>query len=392
MDQQFYGRKIFGSPVAGITTTIENPNAGTILVTYKLTPSVARILTDNHVAVLTCKGGFACHGANVLRVLTKTRSKQITWITELPDEFELIPTGSYCEIYADGTVNIKVNSPINIKRKDTITELVSFLSSGVHLRCYWADRVYDKFSASLMTLGLSEDIQILGFDANALYGPDKLIWFRGNTPTSEKILELAQISSNLCKTTIHRQRTIYLQILHELKTYDCNNYSLDFLVNICQMYFSCFLLHHRTYSQVISRALEQLRKSNQNSETINSIVDNLFCTELVFWYTRLPFNLSVHKDFIDEPIVIPLPSINPDIEITQKQESIKAFAKKYQLSSSMTEVLCNIAEIFILKEWKFVINKLITSRIAAELRKLSVDTTSIRSLTIKEVLDLYYVS
>ena len=386
MKQQLRGRKIFGAPVTGSIATMQDPGAGSILVARTLTPSVARALTDDHVAVITSRGGFACHGANVLRVIRKSRLKDVTWITELPDEITLLPLGTHCEILMDGTIELSLSEAIKEHRKEYVGELVGFFSSGTPIRCYWPDRVFDRFSASMMLPGLSEDIKELGFNGAAIHGPDRLIWFVGETPTAVELLEAAQFSSDLCTRTMNRQRNVYSLIVSKLRVFDRNSGGLDTLYDICRAYFSCFLLHHRTYSDVLSRALVAHKYLSQPDEAGRSLIERLLSTELVQWYSQLPFPLALRKDFVEEPLVVPLPPFTPDEEISRAEERVVASIEQKGLSHSTYEFVCDMARLCILKEWKFVLNKLITSRIAERLRRLPMDAASIRMRTIEEVL------
>ena len=383
---------IFGAPIAGSLATVQDPSAGSILIARKLTPSVVHALTNDHTAVLTCRGGFACHGANILRVVRKDRLKDVTWVTDLPDEITLIPSGTQCEVLAGGTVVIASSAPIETHSRAPVSELIGLLPSGALIRCYWPDRVYDRFSASMMLSGLSEDLRTLGFDGEAIHGPDRLIWFQGNTPTSVELLDNAQLSSALGRHTITRQRNIYSSIVRELRLLDDNDGGLDVLAEICRKYFSCFLLHHRTYSDVILRALEVLADVIQSDEDKRSLMDRLLGTELVQWYSSLPFLLSLRKDFIEEPLVVPIPPFSLEDEISRAESLLADDFEQMRLPPHVLETLFNMARLCILKEWKFILNKLITSRVSERLRRLSIDADSIRRYTIGEVLTLYRAS
>ena len=389
MKQQLRGRKIFGDAVAGSIATLQDPGAGSILVAKTLTPSVVRALTDNHIAVITSRGGFACHGANVLRVLRKHRSKNLTWITDLPDDIRLVVPGTECEILRDGTVGLTLNEPINEHGKEHVGELVGLLTTGTRIRCYWPDRVYDRFSASLMVPGLSEDIRELGFDVTAVHGPDQLIWFVGESPTFGRLLEAAQFSSDLCKSTMDRQVKVYASILCKLRVLDLDNLGLDTLVDICRAYFSCFLLHHRTYSDVLARALLTHQALAQPQDAVQSLIERLLCTDLVQWYSMLPGPLLLRKDFVEESSLVPLPPFTPGEELSRAEENLAVKIENTELPYSTHKTLRDIARLCILKEWKFILIKIITSRLADRLRRLSMGAKSIRMRTIEEVLMEY---
>lgn len=386
MKLQLSGRQIFGAPTAGNSATVQEPSAGSILIAKKLTPSVVHTLTDDHTAVLTCRGGFACHGANVLRVVRRKRLKGITWVTNLPNEITLIPPGTQCEILAGGTIVVASNAPIETRGTPPVSELVGVLPSGVSIRCYWPDRVYDRFSASMMLPGLSEDLRSLGFEGEAIHGPDHLIWFQGNTPTSAELLDHAQLSTVLSQRSLSRQCSVYSSIVRKLRALDDNDDGLDTLAEISRSYFSCFLLHHRSYTDVISLALEGLADPILSEEDKRNLIDRLLGTELVQWYDSLPFRLSLRKDFIGEPLIVPLPPFSPEDEISRAEKEITEEAGRMKLSPAMTETLLNVSRLCVLKEWKFILNKLITSRVSERLRRLSKGGDFIRMHTISEVL------
>jgi hypothetical protein len=315
----------------------------------------------------------------------------ITWVTDLPDELPLIPLGTQCEILSDGTIIVALSNPIEVHRKDTVNELVGLLSLGTRIRCYWPDRLYDRFSASMMLPGLSEDLQALGYEGSAIYGPDRLIWFSGNTPTSDELLGHAQFHSHVCQRTMDRQRIVYEQILHHLKRIDYEDNGMDSLTDICKSYFSCFILHHRTYTDVLLRAMEALGDMAKK-EVGEAIIESLLCTDLVRWYSSFPSPLSLRKDFIEEPAVVPLPPFSPTEEIRLAEERIAKSAEQAGMPLPIIETLRNMARLSILKEWKFVLNKLITSRVAERLRRLPLDSDSLRMLTVEEVLATYRAS
>lgn len=389
MKQFLRGRKLFGGPVVGNLAAVHQPEAGSILVALKLTPSVVRALTPDHTAVLTCRGGFACHGANVLRVARRDRVKDITWITDLPHRIMAISSGTHCEILCDGTVVIAWHDLIAMDESEPVSELVGLFPSGSRIRCYWPDRIHDKFTASIMVPGLTEDIRVLGFDAEALYGPDRLIWFRGNTPTSGELLEYAQFTTELSKSTMDRQLNLYSTLVRRLEAYDRTDGDLIDLVEMARSYFSCFILHHRTYSHVLSTVIGI---HLQGKLSVQPTIERLLCTELVRWYHSLPFPLSVYKDFVEEPRLIPLPPFSPEQEMKRTEDAVAADVDEMDLSLRGREILSSVARLCVLKEWKFVLNKLIASRMSSKLRRLPINAECVRIRTVEEVLEAYYAS
>ncbi|MEE1766337.1 hypothetical protein [Streptomyces sp. SP18BB07] len=353
-------------------------------------------------AVLTRNGSFACHGANILRA---AQQRKPLWITDI-EGFGSLSPGMVLNIEGPDLWISGTRPPVASVSPDSRRDRSQWFRSPRHeicewdvekepmkvvRRCYWSHRRYDRMTASVMTEGLGRSATALGGNGVQVFAEEDLLWFIG-APSGDAIAEIA------CDTVasapfLSKQEHVYGRLVKRLRGFPLHaGKTAEALASLYSMltdYFSVHLLLHSTYEDVFLATREQLVNELPGS-VVEEFFDVLLSPEIVKWQDRL--NPQNRKDLLQVRVPSPLPETEPSGEIANhRNKSLEwLLAHSSGLSSRSLERISHAAEVEVLKEWKFALNKLLFSRFGAVVDLLMLDSglseEEIRVLSISEMI------
>ncbi|WNM35373.1 hypothetical protein RKE30_35930 [Streptomyces sp. Li-HN-5-11] len=353
-------------------------------------------------AVLTRSGSFACHGANILRA---AQQRKPMWITDV-EGFDTLAPGMVVtidgpDLWADGVRPPTARGASTLPRarsqwfRSARHELCEWDLEQEPLeavrRCYWSHRRYDRMTASVMTEGLRRSATALGGQDVRTFAEGELIWFVG-APSGDEIARLA--CDTVASTPLLRQQTrVYGRLVRHVR--DFSPYAgktADALASMYRMltdYFSVHLLLHSTYEDVFLALREQL--SDELPDTIaEDFFDILLSPAVISWQDDL--NPRNHKDLLQVRAPVPLPETNPLHEVEKHRNVSLKWLTRHSpgLTPSLLERVAHGAEVEVLKEWKFALNKILFSRFGATserfLHEAGMNEEELRVLSISEII------
>jgi hypothetical protein len=357
------------------------------------------------VGVVTTTGSSVCHGANLLREHRHATGREVSWVTGVPRPCWPRPY-TLCSIDAARGLlfeNLECASVRGARSASTGAEAVvarEIVSLNVDRtsqhRCYWPHRSYDVLSASLMIPGLSASASALAQKpVSVVHGTDGLLWFTSSSPT---IMDLVAIATDPIASRPHldSQRLAYDAILREVRHDDINCSTRDAsaarehlhrLVDLITLYFSNFLLHHDTYEHVILKLVDTLHGDRISVAAMDQVITLVTTPGIIRWQREHDVILTKKKDVLEEipPVRVPSVDVSEDLAATLRQSRAGAGCLGVG-STRATSFAAFATEVMVLKEWKFVMNKILLSRFSSAARRLGLPVEGMRRLTMSELL------
>lgn len=361
----------------------------------QLTTEIALwVIKKNIAGILTRQSSFATHGANILRAYFKNYKSNFTWITNI-EKTDIIE-------YIGENVSI-VNGKIYFQTEhinEGYVQNIEFIPIKNRTRaeysierkklklCYWPHRKYDKFTFSVMKKGLEKNCDWLFHKkVDVILDENGYIWF-ANGISLREITDLARDYTK-SEWNLERQIQEYDQILKNIFPQISLTEILDLLIK----YFSVFILYHNTYEQVLLDVYKCVKSIYDVNFAIECMDQILFCS-IDEWMLNQSLILEKNKSlFANEPIV-PIPEFSIYDDIRKKKENIRHFFKKngklpfYQEHKMQMDYWIKV---FVTKEWKFVLNKILFTRCAHILRKFcdekSISLQQIQNKTMDSVVN-----
>ncbi|MEA3075686.1 MAG: hypothetical protein QOF60_594 [Actinomycetota bacterium] len=301
--------------------------------------------------VLSRTGNFAAHGVNLLRTHVRRAARPITVAVGLP---ALPEAGSEVLISPEGIVTgtfPRVPDQIGRSSVDRPHVALDVETSVLEARCYWPDRRYDPFTASLMLPGLTADAARLagGAMVDGWRAPSGHLWFDSGAPSSMQLLSLA-LDPEIAGARIDEQAALYSAIflriteLREAHVPPADAFTT--LVELVRAYFSTFLLFHNDYDVVL------------RAWTDPADFDDTLQSSLTSWMLETKQRLPITKSLWESGPPLDMPPFGIDDDLAH---AAAAPAPPRQRLA---------ARAFVLKEWKFFVNKLLFREFAATCRSL----------------------
>jgi len=368
------GVLVLGGPVEGIVDHGQGDDGkASILIGKALTLGVALSAVEaGSRAIITEGGSFACHGANLLRCA----DREITWITGVEDALAQIPPGASVRISGNG-VSIGerpgVPTTVSLRRRLTPTrsrEVVRWNpGDGTLTRNYWPHRTYDMLAASVMIPGLQQDCaRLTGKRPTISHQADGSLWFSENAPSVSWLTNLIGDPS-AAGELIDNQLREYRQILREVATLDASRPSdrdgLRAMAALLGRYFSQFLLLHDTYEYVLADTAAALAQE-MDEETAASFMDSVMTCGVLRWQLDLRLVLPIEKDLFQLRNPVPLPTLGPiDDAQTHASDAVTTLATSLgpAVDTTLQTTVEHAARVVVAKEWKFLLNKILFSRV-----------------------------
>jgi hypothetical protein len=378
------GSSVFPGEVSGQAYMWEAekaPPRGCVIIADFLSNEVAlQAIEHQAVGIVTQRGSFATHGANLLRAASRGGKTRPIWITDASNITRVVENGETLNLFPDGSISNRLSNslsqnsrPLRYLTPSPSRDIVQMFTRTFCLfRCYWPHRQYDIFTASIMMSGLSESVRDLcGHPCSLKLDDQGRIWFSDTAPSTDKIASLATDPCG-AQSYFAKQVFVYKNILSSLRLLNINAPDkvnlLRGVVDLLKQYFSVFLLYHATYESVFSRAFSRLLECGYSTDTIDFIADSILCSRLNVWQVSQNLLLKNSKDLFSETRIVPLPEFSIDDDLESNKPVVAMLMNRLKTNSSGSlnyetrRYLQYAADVFVLKEWKFVVNKLLFTR------------------------------
>ena len=233
--------------------------------------------------------------------------------------------------------------------------------------CFWPHREYDIFTFSIMKKGLEKNYEwLFGKKNSVILDEEKHIWFLESVPL-RSIIALAK-DYKLGETYIEKQIEIYQKIILDITPQIMFSKCVELLIE----YFSVFILYHNTYEYVLLDIYQWVESAYGTEFAIECINTFLFCS-IDEWMLMHSLTLEKNKSlFACEPVT-PIPDFSIYEDIKKKEEDIYKFFErsgKLVFLQKNRERIQYWIKVFVVKEWKFVINKILFTRCGNKIQEL----------------------
>jgi hypothetical protein len=370
---------------------ISDDGRGRVLLSVSLSNEVAvRAIERQYSMIVTSNGSFACHGANLLRA-ARRRGVFVGWITNCP-----IDQWNNAQAYLVGV------SPREPCKKFYPPDLLAIaLPSGDSgsWRCLWPDRTYDRLSASIMSQGLERNIQRLlntelsdtpDGTASVHLGVDGLLWHQPTEFSSEFILKLTE-SSPVFEREIAAQVGLYDEIVDACIDLDLIADPARRLGEVAKWlyrYFEHFLLLHRSYDALLARSGMQLAAILGEAECERTM-QLCLVPDAILWQETNKLVLRNRKDLLSGESVLVLPAwLRSSSDLAETRERVRESLEGR--STAAVAYADFAATVAVVKEWKFLVNKLLFTRFGAAVMDVfdSSERANLSRLTIVDLLEV----
>lgn len=369
---------------------------GCLIYAEQLTNEIALLAIRVQAAgLMTCNSSFATHGANILRSFFDRYCNHFLWITNVVKKEIERYIGKRISI-VDGIVfslmdeeqdrfiqNITLDP---IKNRTMIDYCVTKGKMNV---CYWPHRQYDCFTFSIMKMGLEENCEWL-FNKRIDIKLDEKghIWFLDGIPL-QKIIGISR-DYEMSQEYLARQIGIYHKLIFEISSQRTFSKYVELLIE----YFSVFILYHNTYEHVLLDIFQWAENEYGAGFAIECVNKFLFCY-VDEWMMDQSLALEKNKSlFACEPLT-PIPDFTIYDDIVKKESDIYDFFKesdKLPFYKKNKERIDYWIKVFIVKEWKFVINKILFTRCGSKIHEICMNyrwsLKEIQSMDIGKVLKI----
>ena len=323
--------------------------------------------------IITRKTSFAAHGANILR----GSDIKITWITNvdidllIPFENTYIVLDTLGNIYSSSESDI--SSTYNLdKSDDTIkyrfsspplndTSIIDYnLFTDEQWICYWKYNYFSKYIFSSLSRGIQNEFaKIYNYTPLVKRTDDGKIWVKTDI-THSQMLEYCCHPNQLLRY-MKLVKKNYTQILADMSL---NILTKNNLQKWLIQYYSTFTLIHRSYEYVLYKMYEKIA-SDCSTEIAVKYMDYLMNSKIDRWLVINHNNINNSKEFMIQEKLVPIPSFTIEEDIQEALHKTEHFFKQMDLLDwyqCHKDLINSGVYLFVIKEWKFVLYKLLTSR------------------------------
>lgn len=316
-------------------------------------------------AIITRECNIASHAANILRA-ANSKGKVIDWFYGLDIGIIRNYIGKKClftddKLYIEGeTLSFQLK---NDNDKDLIFDIKSIatlnLTKNFVSYCFFPETRFSKFAFSLMKSSLEKEIKTWFLTEASVDLVDGVIEFR-------RAPSLTDINRFAC--SIYASRNYYLSMFenysHIVESLRKNPWNF---LNLCvnaERYYSTFLVLHRSYNILFDNFKKRIEEEiGQNAKFVYR---ELMQSKIDVWLSDEDNVLINKKVFLQDEPVAKIPDFSVEDDVMDSFERVKSLLKKlnledyYNINRRWLEMH---SVIFVLKEWKFVIYKIIFTHI-----------------------------
>lgn len=384
MTFQIQGASVFGGAVYRARLIFDyndaEPLNPCVLYSETLTNEIAIKVINNGIrGLITHESSFATHGANIIRGYCHKTGECIAWISGVPkSEIDLLAneTVDICDgliTCSESVDNRRGMTRCSCSQTKYVPQpsrcLVRHnITNSNHSICYWPHRSYDPFTFSIMATGLKKNYSLY-FDKDIQITHDKMghIWFEDGLYLRD-LIEKAN-NTEIGNTFLEHQMACYDEICCALR-----GSKLDpaVIIRLLIKYFSVFLLFHNTYEYVFQKAYYDLEVALPEG-VASEFLDFLMFCEIDEWMFKLGYPLEKNKDLFSAEPITPIPEFSVYFDVAHKQQAVKAWFAQHDLLEQYFEKKEEIeywVRVFVVKEWKFLTNKLLFTRMSAIMRTI----------------------
>lgn len=345
-------------------------------------------------AILTKQCNFTSHAANILRA-ANTKRQIIDWIYGI--DIEQISNYIGMNALFDGVqLRIKgVTCPFMLKTakreygESTNQAQASLNLSNKHIRhCYYPTTHFSAFAFSLMKTSLEKELNTYFSAIPNINLVDGVLEFE-NSPS------LSEINDFACNVLLAEK--YYMDMLENysriVELLRFNSWDFSSLCQAAEMYYSTFIVLHRSYDMLFRNMSRKL--NDEIAQCAQRICNEIMQSMIDLWLSSEDNVLINKKVFLqDEPVAkIPCFTVSDDVNDSIKRVKgafLDLRLEEYYTNNEKWLKLHSI--IFVLKEWKFVIYKIIFTHIKVIIEKsgilANIDKKKIASMTKGEVAEL----
>lgn len=348
--------------------------SNSIVFSEKLTNNLAvNALKSNVNGIITRTTSFSAHGANILR----GSNNGIVWVTNVDIDLLHQYEGAYVAIDMKGSIYLfsetdSINMNQLVKQDDDIrynyispplndTSIIEYnLTTGEFWICYWERNYFSNYIFSSLSKGIKNEFnRLFGFTPNVKRTTDGKVWVNTNITHSYLIEYCCNPKQliNYTKTALH----IYNYILSLLRD---NILTIGLLQDCLIHYYSTFTLIHRSYEYTLYKLYETM-VSEQNGYLAVSYMNCLLNCKIDNWIVEQSNHINNSKVFMEPEGLVPIPSFTIEDDIQESIQNTERFVTKNDINEFYNRHYLRIhsaIQLFVIKEWKFVIYKLLTSR------------------------------
>lgn len=320
------------------------PERGTIFICETLTVETARaVIAAASVGVISQKGNFACHAANLLRA-ERSKGRQLAWLTGLK-----IAEAAWAEILSDGICVFPDEALVQItSNPQSATDLYAFEPghSSWSEVCIWPERVYGEEEHGLMRIGLEACATELAVSPVTVTLSGHRLWFSAPALDSTAILAFASTRSTSIPY-LERMERDYDWIWHDLG-------STMFSPDTPDRFFGTLIPFHRTYGTVLQGIASELTDDG-------SLLDTVLTNDVVQWLESRPEFSTSRKIQGDQSWNGLIPPYPPGVYVNRLESRLRA-STTAELSDETIHWLALIA---VIKEFKMIIAKNLYAKLPA---------------------------
>lgn len=344
-----------------IEATTETSIGGVVVASSLSNLLVVKSLKHSVRAILTSECNIASHAANILRA-ANSNGKVIDWFYGLDISTIGKHIGKKCLI-ADDKLHIEGETLSFQLKNDNGKNLIFDNKSIATLNltkncvsyCFFPETRFSKFAFSLMQSSLEKELKTWFLIDASVDLVDGVIEFRC-APS------LTDINHFACNTQTSKNYYLSMFENYSLIVESLRNSSWDFL-NLCvnaERYYSTFLVLHRSYNILFDNLRKRLEEEiGQNAKFVYR---ELMQSKIDIWLSDEKNMLINKKVFLQDEPVAKIPDFSVEDDVRDSFERVKSILKKlnleeyYNINRRWLEMH---SMIFVLKEWKFVIYKII---------------------------------
>jgi len=201
---------------------------------------------------------------------------------------------------------------------------------------------------------------------------DGLLWFSPEAPSIIQLSELA-LNPELARPHLRTQIAQYGRLLAELENgrYEGTLEDLKLLGRQLDSYFSVFLLLHNTYEGILHRAAVLLAREMSSNE-VDYVMSRIMTCALTTWLADKRIALRNKKDLFEVTSIAPMPPFTLLEDLQKTAQQLRGLMEDMPAIGMGTRRFLEYAvDTFVVKEWKFVMNKLIFTRFSRVARGLA---------------------
>ena len=355
---------------------------------------VVKCLKHQARAILTKQCNLASHAANILRA-ANSNGQIIDWVYGV--DIDQISKYIGMSVYFDGEQLRIKGVPCTIVLKTEKKEYGEStnqaqatlnLSSKSICYCYYPTTHFSVFAFSLMKTSLKNEL-------NTYFSTVSDINLIGGLLEFENSPSLSEINDFACNVQLSEK--YYMDMLENysriVELLRLHSWDYSSLCQAAEMYYSTFMVLHRSYDMLFRNMLKKLNDDiGQHAQRIyNEIMQSM----IDLWLSIEDNTLINKKVFLQDEPVAKIPCFTVLDDVNDSIKRVKSAFLDLQLEEYYTnneKWLKLHSIIFVLKEWKFVIYKIIFTHIKVIIENkgilVNIDKEKIASMTKEEVAEL----